>query len=107
MNHDYVVRAGGFVWDLSPWSDEAPQDDPNQPLGTDFNTLKAILLSAYNAAGGDDMIHVAGFVPWVYKYTSHPGGSQHEPVPSEWQYARIASAYNAYMDADAAGISGM
>ena len=107
MNHDYLVRVGGFIWDLSPWDDEAPQDDPTQPLGTDCNTLKSILLSAYNASGGDDMIHVAGFVPWAFKYTAHPGGSQHEPVPTEWQYARIASAYNAYMDADAAGISGM
>jgi hypothetical protein len=107
MNHDYLVRARGFVWDLSPWDDETPVDDPTQPLGTDCTTLKAILLSAYNAAGGSHMIHVPGFVPWPFKYTTWMGAGQHDPVPAEWQYARIASAYNAYMDADAAGLSGL
>lgn len=46
-NHDYFVSQRGFLWDLSPWPDEAPIDDPTQPLGTDLKTLQAILLAAY------------------------------------------------------------
>lgn len=36
-----------FFWDLDVWPDEAPNDDPHQPIGTDYRTLLAILLSAY------------------------------------------------------------
>ena len=54
------------------------------------------------------MIHVGGFVPWAYKYTNHGiAGGHHDPVPTEWRYAQILSAYNAYMDADALGLGAM
>lgn len=105
FNHDYIVANKGFIFDLSSWGDETPIDDPDQPLGTDLETKKEILLSAYRAAGGK-MIHVAGFTPWWLKYTTR-GGGRHEPVPTEWEWAKIASAYNAFLDADATGISDM
>jgi hypothetical protein len=58
------------------------------------------------------MIQVCGFVPWAYKYTTWAGsgwaaGGKHEPVPTEWRYAEILSCFNAYMDADAIGLSSM
>ena len=55
------------------------------------------------------MIHIGGFTPWAYKYTKdHPGaGGRHGGVETEWKYARTASAYNAYMDADAIGFGAM
>jgi chitodextrinase len=105
FNHDYIVAKRGFVFDLSSWGDEKPVDDPNQPLGTDLATKKEILLSAYNASGGK-MIHVSGFTPWWFKYTTSGGGS-HQPVPTEWEWAKIASSYNAFMDADATSYSDM
>jgi len=46
-NHDYFIGKRAFFWDLDVWPDEAPNDDPHQPLGTDYNTLLEILLSAY------------------------------------------------------------
>ncbi len=106
-NHDWIVRNRGFLFDLSNWGDESPQDDPGQPVGTDLETFRAILLSAYNRCGGR-MIHVSGFTPWAFKYTDHaqPKGS-HEPVPTEWEVVRVLSAYNAYLDADAHGLSAM
>lgn len=42
-NHDFVVSRGGFFWDLSPWDDETPVDDPDQPLGSDLKALRMIL----------------------------------------------------------------
>ncbi|MEW6238796.1 MAG: GxGYxYP domain-containing protein [Candidatus Omnitrophota bacterium] len=107
-NHDFFVAKRGFFFDLGVWDDEAPIDDPKQVLGTDLNTLKALLLSAYERGGKDVMTHIGGFIPWAFKYTSDgAGGGQHEGVPTEWEFSRIASAYNTYVDADAFGMGAM
>lgn len=107
-NHDYFISNQAFFFDLGPWEDESPVDDPDQPAGTDSRVLQEILLSAYKQTEGNSMIHVGGFVPWGYKYTNHGiAGGNHDPVPTEWHYAQILSAYNAYMDADALGLGAM
>jgi len=107
-NHDYFVSNHAFFFDLGPWDDESPIDEPDQPEGTDAKVLRAILLSAYNQTNEKIMVHVGGFVPWAYKYTNHGiAGGKHDPVPSEWHYAMTLSAYNAYMDADALGLGAM
>lgn len=111
-NQDYVIAQRGLLFDLNVWDDEACVDDPNQPPGTDAQTLKTLLRSAWDQLAGQDMIHVAGFVPWAFKYTNHRGrewsaGGTHEPVPTEWRYAEILSCHNAYMDADALGLGAM
>ncbi len=107
-NHDYFISNKAFFFDLGPWDDESPVDEHDQPEGTDAKVLRSILLSAYQQTKGQSMIHAGGFVPWAYKYTNHGvAGGKHDPVPSEWQYAMILSAYNAYMDADALGIGAM
>jgi hypothetical protein len=105
-NHDYLIAKKGFVFDLSPWDDEAPVDEPNQPLGADVKTMQAILRAAYDQQKGQGMIHVAGFVPWDKKYTKHAGG-KHDDVPGEWRYSEIISCFNGYMDADALGLGCM
>lgn len=107
-NRDFLISRRGFVFDLSPWADEEPPDDPNQPLGTDVNTLEAILLSAYHGTGGQ-MTAIHGFVPWQYKYTniSAPVAGSEGAVAAEWQCVQIVSGYNAYLDADAPGIGTM
>jgi len=99
-NHDYFISKKGFFFDISPWDDEAPIDSSDQPPDAERKTLEAILRSAYEASGGQKMIHIGGFVPWAWKYTRH-GGGKHDDVPTEWQFVQIASAYNAYLDADA------
>jgi len=82
-NHDYFISHRAFFFDLGPWDDEAPVDDLDQPLGTDNQTLQAILRSAYEQNKGK-MIHVGGFVPWAFKYTHHgSAGGKHDPVPGE------------------------
>ncbi|MCL2304184.1 MAG: hypothetical protein FWC43_02430 [Planctomycetaceae bacterium] len=106
-NHDFTISRSAFFFELHCWGDEAPVDDPNQPLGTDLATTKAILKSMHkNADGG--VIEIHGFTPWPWKYTSYgQAGSKHEPVPTEWESVRIFSAYNAYIDADAIGYSAL
>lgn len=108
VNHDYLVSQRGFAFDLSPWADETPVDDPTQPLGTDRETMEAILRSAYEQTGGDTMTKITGFVPWAFKYTTHGNaGGMHDPVPGEWKFVEIASAYNAYVEADAHSLDAM
>jgi hypothetical protein len=107
-NHDFFISKRAFFFDLHVWGDEAPVDDRTQKVGTDLETLKELLLSAYRHGGAERMIHIGGFVPWAYKYTNHgAAGGGHPPVASEWEYGRVISAYNGYMDADAIGYGAM
>lgn len=107
-NHDYYIARKAFFFDLSPWDDELPCDDLEQPLGTDLQTMKAILISQYRNSGGNKIFTVGGFTPWYVKYTKSsiwPG--KYGAVETEWRHAEILSSYNAIMDADAYGLSGM
>jgi len=107
-NHDIFISKKAFFFDLHPWGDETPVDDPAQKIGTDLGTLKELLLSAYHHGGKENMIHIGGFVPWAHKYTSHgSAGGKHAPVPTEWEYGKVISAYNGFMDADAIGYGAM
>jgi len=104
-NHDYIISKKGFIFDLSMWEDEPATDEPNQPVGADFNTLNAIFKSTYELNHGK-FTHLAGFIPWAFKYTSRVGG-KHEDVLGEWRTVEIISCYNIYQDADALAVSGM
>ncbi|GAA4991596.1 GxGYxYP domain-containing protein [Actinopolymorpha pittospori] len=104
-NHDYLVSNRGFFFDLLPWDDETPVDDPEQPTGTDQRVLEEILHAAYERAR-HGMVPIHGFVPWGYKYTTVAGG-HHEPVATEWRFVQVASAFNAYLDADAENLDAM
>ncbi|WP_370453850.1 hypothetical protein [Proteiniphilum sp. X52] len=101
-NHDFFVSKRAFFFDLSPWGDEPATDDPEQAVGTDLATLKEFLSEAYRLNKGEKMCHIGGFPAWAFKYTTHAGGS-HDDVPTEWEFSRIISAYNAFKDADAIG----
>ena len=101
-NHDFFVAQKAFFFDLSPWGDEPATDDPTQMVGTDLATLKEFLFTSYTLNEGKKITYIGGFPAWAYKYTKHAGGS-HEDVPTEWEFSRIISAYNAFKDADAIG----
>ncbi|WP_231943869.1 GxGYxYP domain-containing protein [Aeoliella mucimassa] len=107
MNHDYFIANQSFFTDLHVWEDEAPVDDPDQPVGTDTETLTQLLAAMKQQADGN-MYYMGGFIPWAYKYTNYgPAGSHHEPVATEWKLVKMLSANNAILDADALGFSGM
>lgn len=101
-NHDFFVSKKAFFFDLSPWGDEPATDDPEQLVGTDLSTLQQMLRLAYEQNKGEKMCYIGGFPAWAYKYTKHAGGV-HDDVPTEWEFSRIISAYNAFKDADAIG----
>jgi hypothetical protein len=104
-NHDYFIARRAFFFDLATWGDEMPVDDPHQKLGLDRQTFKQ-MLAALNRKAPNSMIKVGGFTPWAFKYTDHPGaGGKHGGVETEWEFARMISQYNGYMEADAIGFS--
>ena len=106
-NHDFFISQRAFFFDLGVWPEEAPLDDPGQKPGTDVVTLRAILRTMAERSTGD-IFTVGGMVPWLWKYSGPlPGwagsGGGHHPVHSEWEFARLISAHNGMMDADAMG----
>lgn len=103
-NLDYAVSKKGFCYELSPWGDEIPNDDPGQPLGTDLETYKKILHACNEQTGQKKMIKGCGFYNIDFKYNSIVGG-KHDPVPTEWEREHLLSAYNCYSETDAPGKS--
>ena len=104
-NHDYFIARRAFFFDLATWGDEKPLDDPNQTLGLDRQTFLQ-MMAALNRKAPNSMIKVAGFTPWAFKYTDHAGaGGKHGGVETEWEFARLISQFNGYMEADAIGYS--
>jgi len=101
VNRDWSVYNRAFVYDLSPWGDEAPFDDPNQPLGTDLKTYKTMLAEQLKQTKGESMTEVAGFFNF-FKYSNHGNSighnSKHEPVPTEWETVYVISPYNCYQN---------
>ena len=102
-NHDWFIARRAFFFDLSPWGDEAPVDEPDQPLGEDKACLLAILRDLYDCADGG-IVKIGGFPPWPYKYTTFNHAGKHEGVATEWEFVRLISQFNAYDEGDAAGL---
>jgi hypothetical protein len=98
VTRDWAVHRRAFVFDLSPWGDERPKDDPEQPLGTDLATYRQILEETLKHSAGKHMTELTGFFAF-WKYSAIPGyESRHEPVPTEWETVWLISPYNAYQN---------
>ncbi|MEN8155519.1 MAG: hypothetical protein ABFS10_01090 [Bacteroidota bacterium] len=98
VTRDWAVVNRSFVYDLSPWGDEAPGDDPGQELGTDLATYQVMLAEILNQTAGQQMTEVAGFFSFS-KYSNVPGHpSAHDPVPTEWETVYLISPYNCYQN---------
>jgi hypothetical protein len=98
LTRDWAVKNRAFVFDLSPWGDEKPLDDPDQSLGTDLATYKLILAETLRAARGKKMTELTGFFT-ESKYARTPGhASSHEGVPTEWESVWLMSPYNCYQN---------
>lgn len=98
VTRDWAVRSRSFVFDLSPWGDEKPPDDPDQPLGTDLATYKLLLEEMLRQSNGRHMTEMSGFFSFQ-KYSNVPGHeSKHDPVPTEWETVYLISPYNCYQN---------
>ena len=110
-NVDWTVSRGGFIFDLGVWADEAPVDDPAQPLGADAAAMRAVLRAATARATSADaaqpFVHISGFVPWWCKYVDGNSAHKHGGVQAEWATSLVASSFNAFIDADACCIGNL
>lgn len=97
VTRDWAVVNRAFTFDLSPWGDELPKDDPNQPLGTDLKTYQMILETVLKQSAGKHMTEMTGFFAF-WKYSNVSGASKHEPVPTEWETVYLISPYNCYQN---------
>jgi hypothetical protein len=98
ITRDWAVKNRSFVFDLSPWGDEAPKDDPTQTVGTDLETYRMILQEILNHSAGKCMTEMTGFFSF-WKYSNIEGyPSKHEPVPTEWETVYLISPYNCYQN---------
>lgn len=98
LTRDWAVKNHSFVFDLSPWPDEAPADEPDQKIGVDYETYQMILDRIGKSAGGKHMTEMTGFFA-LPKYSTEGGRkSKHDPVPTEWQTVWIISPHNIYQN---------
>lgn len=101
-SHDYYIYNRCFFIDLTCVTEEAPCDDPDQPRGTDAQTLE-LILSTMSERNNGKMIKFMGFPPWYMKYTTHNGmGTILKPTELEWAFVEFISKYNCVKEADAA-----
>lgn len=96
LTRDWAVFNRSFVFDLSPWDDEVPGDDPGQRLGLDHETYRMILEATRRNSAGRQATELTGFFVFN-KYSNVPGhASAHEPVPTEWETVWLITPYNFY-----------
>ncbi len=89
LARDYLIAKKAYVFDLSPWPDQAPIDDPTQPNGADRGELVGLLDAAHSAVQGQELGTMWGFYP-IEKYAT---GVHQEPVSGEWTTAELISEH--------------
>ena len=98
LTRDWAVEQRAFVFDLSPWGDEQPGDDPGQRFGLDLETYNLILAETLRQSAGRHMTELTGFFAFS-KYSHTPGHqSVHEGVPTEWESVWLMSPFNCYQN---------
>ncbi len=94
---DWGVYQRAFVYDLSPWGDEAPLDDPDQEIGLDQETLLMIYDIMLERTKDTAPYEVCGFFEHQkYSQAGNNPGSKHGTVKTEWEYAALMTPYNGF-----------
>ncbi len=109
FERDYVVQQRGFALDLSPWPNELPNDDPEQPLGADATAFQAVITAAQAQSGGG-VIKIWGFIPWYEKYAvSLETGivGQSSAVKGEWESTWQFSQRGGYLQGGGGDVFGV
>lgn len=110
---DYYISKCGYIFDLDPYPDSKPNDDPDQPMisapelnqtkdgmvTADYWMYSRILKYCNNALNGEEPIRVGGYVPFAYKYAKRSNDYGLEPgdVYLENATSFMLGWYNAYL----------
>ena len=100
---DWAVKHRAFVYDLSPWGDEAPMDDLRQPLGTDLATYTNMLGMLLDQTAGANMTELCGFFSFSKYSNATDAKRKHGDVATEWETVRLITPYNCYQNTLAGG----
>lgn len=96
---DYVIALGGVAFDLTPWGDEAPVDDPAQPPGDGLRLWHRLFRAAALAREGEPPLEVTGFPFWRYKYSNYgEAGGRRLPHEAEWEAIWQMSPYGVFLN---------
>ena len=98
VTRDWAVYQQAFVYDLSPWGDERPADDPAQPLGTDLQTYRMLLEAQQGQTHGQCLTEVAGFFSFDKYAKTVRHESRHGDVATEWETVYLISPYSCYQN---------
>jgi signal transduction histidine kinase len=98
VTRDWAVNNRAFVFDLSPWGDEAPGDEPQQRPGLDLETYRMILTETQRQAGGREMTEMTGFFALAKYSRTEDHASAHQDVPTEWESVALITPYNVYQN---------
>ena len=113
FNRDFLVAHRALMFDLQPYGDVAPFDDPAQPPGADLRILNEILAALQRRLADDELGTVVGFPNWGFKYTREScerilrsyGDSGCASTMTgwevEWRFAQTISEHHFAKDADA------
>lgn len=94
---DWGVYQRAFVYDLSPWGDEAPLDDPKQEIGLDQETLLMIYEIMLEQTKDKGPYEICGFFEHQkYSQAGNNSSSIHGTVKTEWEYAALMTPYNGF-----------
>ncbi|MBN1475351.1 hypothetical protein JXA47_01215, partial [Candidatus Sumerlaeota bacterium] len=96
---DMVIASGGVAFDLSPWRDEVPVDDPGQTPGQDAKLWDDLFAAAAEARGGEAPLEITGFPFWRHKYSNFgSAGGSRRPVEAEWQAVWRLSPHGTFLN---------
>jgi hypothetical protein len=98
VTRDWAIYNRAFVFDLSPWGDEAPEDDLGQRLGLDKETYLQVLAATLRNSAGRQTTELTGFFVFNKYANAAPHKSRHEPVPTEWESVWLMTPYNCYQN---------
>ncbi len=98
VTRDWAVKNRAFVFDLSPWGDERPADDPAQRLGLDLETYNLILAETLRQSAGRHLTELTGFFVESKYSKTQEHSSAHEGVPTEWESVWLMTPFNVYQN---------
>ncbi len=95
-SYDYLIAEKAFFFSLSGTGLGIPEDDPDQPAGTDYDTFNQIMQAQYDRAEGN-----------FYQVSGWPSVSDGEsdPTATEWLTTQLLSSYHGVIEMQGGGFS--
>lgn len=91
---DFLISQKAFIFDLCQYPNLKPLDDPNQALGTDYDTFNKILESQYKRSKGS-FYNVMGWTTW-----KNGNFDKYDETQQEFDFWELFSQYHGVGECD-------